>query len=212
MRIGMMAVLGILAAMAGIAHGELDYGKPWSAPNYSLPAQEPPMMVAEATKTQDTAQSYDRVIGVCHLSESPFVPQSAVNVLSPSMEVAAYYRKQEHLTIGNQPSVSVLQTPVHGSLVDEGGGYYAYYPEKGYLGNDRATLLVEVGGRRVRMEYFFRVMQSIPQQYDETMPTPYEESNCPEKTRVWKISSATDVQVNRGQTTVSPLRVAFSYG
>ncbi len=37
MRFGMMAAVGILAAMAGMAHGERDYGKTWSVPNYSVP-------------------------------------------------------------------------------------------------------------------------------------------------------------------------------
>jgi len=159
----------------------------------NIPAQEPPLIVADASATQVAAQKYDRTIGVCHLSANPFVPKSAENVLSPPMEITAYFRKKEHYKIEGQPSVSVLQMPAHGALVDEGEGYFAYYPEKGYLGNDRATLLVEVGGKKVRMEYFFRVMESI---FESPGEDNYAEF-CPEKVRVWKISTATDENGNR---------------
>lgn len=57
----------------------------------NIPAQEPPLMVADASATQNSAQKYDRVIGICHLSANPFIPKSADNVLSPSMEVESYY-------------------------------------------------------------------------------------------------------------------------
>ena len=46
------------------------------------------------------------------------------------MEVKDYFRNKEHYTIEGQPRVSVLQLPGHGTLVDEGEGYFAYYPEK----------------------------------------------------------------------------------
>ncbi len=72
--------------------------------------------------------------------------------------------------------------------MDDGGGDYAYYPEKGYLGNDHATLLVEMGGKKVRMEYFFRVLTSV---HEGEGVDPYED-NCPEKVPVWKISAIID--------------------
>jgi len=128
---------------------------------------------------------FDKVIGVCHLSENPYDPTSAVNAMNPSLAIRNYYRVEEHYKIEGQPSVSILQMPAHGTLEDVGKGYFAYYPEKGYLGNDRASLLVEVGGKKVRMEYFFRVMQQVP---DQDGVDPYAD-NCPNKVRVWKISS-----------------------
>lgn len=142
-------------------------------------------MVADASTAQNTATQYDRVIGVCHLSENPFDPTSAVNSMSPPLDTKNYFRVQEHYKIEGQPSVSVLQVPAHGTLVDDGGGDYVYYPEKGYLGNDRASLLVDMGGKKIRMEYFFRVMQQVP---DQDGVDPYAD-NCPNKVRVWKISS-----------------------
>ena len=167
----------------------------------NIPAQEQPLMMVDATATQSSVQKFDRTIGVCHLSESPFVPKSAVNSLSPALAVKNYYREQEHYTIEGQPRVSVLQIPAHGELKDGGEGHYAYLPAKGYIGNDRATLLVEVSGKKVRMEYFFRVMQSIPQEY-EGLPSVEERSNCPKKVPVWKISSTTDANGNNFITAV----------
>jgi hypothetical protein len=98
----------------------------------SIPAQEPPVMVADATAAQGSSapQQVDRVIGVCHLSESPFVPQSAVNSLSPPLEIKNYFRVKEHYTIEGQPSASVLQMPAHGALVDDGGGIMFTFPRK----------------------------------------------------------------------------------
>jgi hypothetical protein len=84
---------------------------------------------------------------------------------------------------------------MHGSLTDEGDGDFAYLPEKGYIGSDRATLLVEVGGKKIRMEYFFRVMQTVPDAY-EGEPSIWEQGYCPVKARVWKISSTPDVNGN----------------
>ena len=138
-------------------------------------------------------QKYDRTIGVCHLSANPYDPTSAQNSMSPPLAVKLYYYNFEKNNIQGSVSVSVLQMPAHGTLLDGGKGNYAYLPEKGYLGNDRATLLVEVGGKKVRMEYFFRVMTSV--QEGEGVD-PYAD-NCQEKVRVWKISTATDENGNR---------------
>ncbi|MBK7685753.1 MAG: matrixin family metalloprotease [Rhodocyclaceae bacterium] len=77
-------------------------------------------------------------------------------------------------------------------------GSYVYYPQKGYIGDDRATLLVNVGGKTVKMEYFFRVMQTIPVGSEDESSV-YGEGYCPKKTRVWKISSTIDVN---GDTTL----------
>lgn len=161
----------------------------------NIPVQEPPLMVADASAAQNTAQKYDRVIGVCHLSANPYDPTSAQNTMSPPLAVKNYYYNYEKYKIQGPSSVSVLKMPEHGKLSDEGGGSYSYLPEEGYLGNDRTTLLVEVGGKKVRMEYFFRVMTSV---HEGEGVDPYED-NCPEKVRVWKISSITDTNGNTEQ-------------
>lgn len=44
MRFGMMAAVGMLAATAGMAHGERENGKSWSVPDYS--SDGPPLTEA----------------------------------------------------------------------------------------------------------------------------------------------------------------------
>jgi hypothetical protein len=145
-------------------------------------------LIVSSTSVLGATPTYDRVIGVCHLSESPFVPKSAVNTMAPSMETKDYYRKKEHYKIEGQANISVLKMPEHGEMKGPVNEAFVYYPDKGYIGNDHASLSVEVGGKMVRVEYFFRVMQSIPQQY-ESEPDVYEQGYCPKKARVWRISS-----------------------
>src|SRR5258708_761129 len=61
-----------------------------------------------------------------------------------------------------------------------------YVPTPDYHGPDRATLLVEIGGRIVRAIYFFNVMQSVPggtEGYD-----PYDDKKYCPKGAMWKIS------------------------
>ncbi|WP_301102657.1 matrixin family metalloprotease, partial [Propionivibrio sp.] len=162
----------------------------------NIPAQEPPLMVAQATAAQNSAQKFDRVIGVCHISDNPYDPTSAVNAISPAEETVLYFRQREHRKIEGQASVSVLKMPAHGVLEGPVNGIFAYYPEKGFIGNDRATLLVEVGGKKVKMEYFFRVMKDISFIDDEEEPSAHERGYCPVKARVWKISSTPDANGN----------------
>lgn len=88
----------------------------------NIPAQEPPLIVADASALQGKTQKYDSIIGVCHLSANPFVPQSAVNSLSPPLELKNYFRINEHYKIEGKANVSVIQMPTHGALVDDGGG------------------------------------------------------------------------------------------
>lgn len=201
MRAGMRGVVALVVMLGGMAEAIAGAGLASGVSNVrpgpegipSIPSQEPPVMVADASSVQSSApQQVDRVIGVCHLSENPYDPTSAINSMSPPLDTKNYFRVHEHYKIEGQPSVSVLQIPTHGTLVDDGGGDYVYYPEKGYLGNDRATLLVELGSKKVRMEYFFRVMQHVP---DQEGVNPYAD-NCPNKVRVWKISSTTDTSGN----------------
>jgi hypothetical protein len=156
----------------------------------SIPIQETPVMVADAATTQNSAQKYDRVIGVCHLSDG----STSDGAMEPSMEMHDYYRVKERLTIdGVVNSIVILQMPKHGKLEGPVDGNFSYIPVKDYLGNDRASLLVEVGGKKVRMEYFFRVMEHVP---DQEGFDPYS-NYCPNKTRVWKISSVLDSSGNR---------------
>jgi hypothetical protein len=153
-------------------------------------AGDPSSLLAQAPeiKMPHNALKFDRTIGVCHLSENPFEPTSAVNGLSPYLVVKNYFRVQERRKVEGIANFGVLKMPTHGTLEGPVNGGFAYFPENGFLGNDRATLVVKAGGKTVKIEYFFRVMRSIPDDH-ESKPTVYEQGHCPIKARVWKISS-----------------------
>ncbi len=147
-------------------------------------------MLVDAAGAQIGVQKFDRTIGVCHLVANPFDP-AWINSMSPALAAKNFYRAYEHLKINGQASVTVLKMPEHGVLEGPVKGSYVYYPEKGYLGNDRATLMVEVDGKKIRMEYFFRVMRTVPSAAEDEPPIE-EQGYCPKKAYVWKISSAQD--------------------
>jgi hypothetical protein len=83
--------------------------------------------------------------------------------------------------------ISVLQAPAHGTLKDEGSGDYRYLPVDSYFGVDRATLLVEIGGQKIKVIYFFNVLHHVPGGTDNYDPL-QDKGYCPNGYR-WKISS-----------------------
>ena len=89
--------------------------------------------------------------------------------------------------IYNAAKISISQGPSHGKLEDERGGDYRYVPTPDYYGQDRATLLVEIGGRKVKVVYFFNVLPGVPGGTDEGAPQE-DKKYCP-KGEIWKISS-----------------------
>ncbi len=155
-----------------------------------MPAQYAPIVIAQASQAQKGDAKVDRTIGVCHLIDArPSERLSAVNVTSPLGVASVYLEKQEHRKLDWKSwKVSVLQGSKHGELKVTPSGNYRYYPTPDYRGSDRATFLVEIGDRKVKVRYFFKVMQSTPpgmEGYD-----PHENKKlCPQgKGRVWKIS------------------------
>lgn len=132
-------------------------------------------------------QKVAMTIGVCHLSENPYDVQSAVNTLSPAPELKLHFWRLGKKLIG-EIKLTVIQSPKHGKLEDIGKESFAYYPDKDFKGRDRASMQAEVGGVVIRIEYFFQVVQSIPQDYEDG-PSPYKLSGCPNSQRVWNISA-----------------------
>src|SRR5712691_3535182 len=144
-----------------------------------LPPQYAQEVVAQASQTKKSDSKTDRTIGICHLIENPPMPPgTAVNAMSPLGSVSDYFRKVERLGVGLNGKVNILDGPKHGELRVTPSGNYRYFPASDYYGPDRATLLVEIGGRKVKAVYFFNVMQSVPggtEGYD-----PYEDKKfCP---------------------------------
>ncbi len=157
-----------------------------------VPPQYAAVVIAQASQAQKGDAKTDRTIGVCHLIENPPIPPgSAVNAISPALSVGDYLKKQEHLTpeqltaeMFKTAKTSVLQGPGHGDLRVTPSGNYRYFPESDYFGPDRATLLVEIGGRKVKLIYFFNVLHGVGGGDQD----PYQDTkNCP-KGELWKIS------------------------
>ena len=155
-----------------------------------LPYQHIPVMVAQAKGTgHPMKEKFDRVIGICHLAMNPPVPATtAVNSLSPVLEVKDYLVKFEHRRITTTRIISrVLQQPKHGTLEDGGGGDYVYVPtEAGYIGKDEGAVLVEMSDLRIKVTYFFRILDSLPTDSDE-------EKYC--RTYKWRISQGSSSNV-----------------
>jgi hypothetical protein len=92
--------------------------------------------------------------------------------------------------------MTLLQVPKHGNLLldekSQSGGYFS--TDYSYEGPDIATVLVEVGGYRVKVIYNFVLMSDVPGSGEEGKPTD-NKSICPNGAR-WKISANIDVNGN----------------
>ncbi len=66
---------------------------------------------------------------------------------------------------------------------DTGERSYYYHAEAGYVGQDSTTLLVEIGGYKVKVTYFFHVFAEVI--YDDI---PLKNEHCPNG-YYWRISS-----------------------
>jgi hypothetical protein len=140
-----------------------------------------PMVIAQASQK---SAKIDRTIGICHLLQNPPIPpDTAVNVISPARSVNLYFDRKERRWVGLSGKVTVLEGPKHGKLEAISDGAYSFVPVPDYYGADRATLLVEIGGLKVKAIYFFNVKDVVGgnDAYDPYM------QHCP-KGRYWKIS------------------------
>ena len=154
----------------------------------------------EPDQARDPAK-IERTIGVCHLIQNPPIPSgTAVNSLSPITSVWSYLKHQEILSpeqltdeMFNTAKVTMLQGAKHGTLEYLGEGFFVYRPTSGYYGSDRATLLVEIGGYKVKAMYFFKVGTSAwggTEGYD-----PYlDKENCP---KFIKKNSILEIEVDK---------------
>lgn len=143
----------------------------------------------EIAQTSQVSARTDRTIGVCHLVNSLGVsgrddPLSPVYIINPSMAVRYYHAVAENKEFGyeNNGKVTLLQGPEQGTFeMGTTGGRYR--PNTNFIGSDRATFLVEIGGIKVKVVYHFKVIDggAIGGTEEE------DKQNCP-KGRAWKIS------------------------
>ncbi len=157
-----------------------------------VPPQYAQVMIVQASQAQPRADTTDRTIGVCSLVENPIQKEgeqySAINSFGPIGAAATYFQNVEHRELLGPGLVTVLRNPAHGTLEptasDPKDRSFWYLPKQSYFGPDRATFLVEMGGKKIRMEYFFQVLQGVADNYTKEQ---YRQL-CPNG-RQWKISS-----------------------
>lgn len=156
-----------------------------------VPPQYTPIVVAEAAQAKN--QTKERTIGVCQLVSSlPDDRLSAVNSLSVARAASNYLKNIEHKAIDDlawtAAKMTLLEAPKHGELElhqpTQSAGYFSNVPN--FEGTDQATVLVEIGGYKVTVKYFIKVMLGVGGGSEQG--TPYDDKkNCPNG-RVWKIS------------------------
>ena len=140
----------------------------------NVPPQNVPVIIAQANQTQSGNVTTTRIIGVC--SPAPNGDYNGQNMIDPVGEAGFYLRSYEHHQVQNVGTVTVLQQPLHGILrlvteadrgtffdssagpIDPADPGYLYLPENSYLGKDSATLLIDIGGFKVQVKYFFRAI------------------------------------------------------
>ncbi len=163
--------------------------------------QYQPIMVAQAEQAAKADPALMRTIGVC--APVPKDEYSAENGIDPKLNAAYYLRSYEQLEVPfNPPAVlTILEQPKHGVLhlvtEDDRGtlfgvtagplasdaGLYAYFPDKDYVGDDKAVFLIELQDVKVKVVYFF---QSIP---GGTLGNYGLQEYCEKTGYRWKISS-----------------------
>ncbi len=147
-----------------------------------VPPQYAQVMIVQASQAQQSAGKTDRTIGVCSLVENP-MRYSAINGVGPIGAAQIYFRSVEGREVVGPGVVTVLSDPRYGTLeprADAPGGYL-YLPKPGYFGPDRATFLVEMGGKKIRTEYFFKVLDGVAD-------GDYQDKEFCPKGEQWKIS------------------------
>jgi hypothetical protein len=162
---------------------------------------------AQAKPTLRTEASGIRTLGVCF--PAPNQVYSLENVIEPRGDAENYLDYYEKRTIEGPAAITVLRQPTHGVLrlvteADRGklfsasssalapdAGLYAYLPENGYVGKDRATLLVKRGGIEIKIEYYFQAINGV-------LGNTGVERHCKGTGPYWKISAARELWAARG--------------
>jgi hypothetical protein len=97
-------------------------------------------------------------LGECEDVQTPDNPNGQLGgQLAPAGALQNYwYNKFKEILPVKDAVVTVIEQPKHGtinnsSLISRFGPYFQYGPNSGYLGKDKVTFLVEVGGKSVKV-------------------------------------------------------------
>jgi hypothetical protein len=179
----------------------------------NVPPQDVPVMIAQANQAQSSTALTVRTVGICFgIFNGVGTSPSGANVVDPKVAAQSYLLNYEKNNVANtvQATVTILQQPAHGILrlitqadigtilpdsggtVDPANPGYIYLPEKGYIGKDKAIILVEIGGVQVKVIYYFHDIN------EQTSPCGGSDGIY----STWKISSTLDAN---GNSTLTPV-------
>lgn len=157
----------------------------------ALPSDPQPLILAQLE--QPVVQP-ERVLGLCYATPNA-EGHDDFQSLSPDGWANRYIKRFEAQTITGTGQITILTKPTHGTLVSiKNGLNYSYYPQEGYFGEDHASFLVEFEGKKVRVEYFFNVIDFI------TLGSEATDAFCNGKL-MWKIS---------GNSNPNPATITYS--
>ncbi|MFY9261577.1 MAG: hypothetical protein WAO71_13855 [Gallionella sp.] len=120
---------------------------------------EPPAIIAQ-TSTAKT----NMTLGVCEGVKTPDNPGGQLGgQLTPAVAYGNYMQEKLNKYFPTDGAiVTLLDGPMHGKvdgpwISKTSGPFFGYVPNHGFLGQDKITFLVEVGGKRIKMIYTVHV-------------------------------------------------------
>jgi hypothetical protein len=174
----------------------------------NVPPQVAPVMIAQVHQAQGGNLEKIRTLGVCQ--PVPNELYSLENDIDPIRSAEIYFQLYEKQEIQGGGTITILQQPHHGNLrlvteadgdtfgtgrFDSSNPGYIYLPEKGYVGKDKAIVLVEIGAVKVKVVYFLHAIEGGLGNYGG-------ELYCGKTGPFWKISSTLDANGNSTITSV----------
>lgn len=146
---------------------------------YLEPAEPPERQgaLARQAAADDSAQHYDRIVGVCTPIESA-EPRRGTP-LSPLLALENFFRNTQRQEVATSSGgFSVLQAPRHGAsepFANAARQDFRYTPQRDYQGDDVMTVVVEVNGQRYKLVYLLLVENRLldDEEFDAMCPKPY---------------------------------------
>lgn len=157
------------------------------------PQQAPIIMLAQAA--QPSTKELYGTVGVC--SVSPKAEQMDAEKIKEgyySLSTRAYadnifsIKPLDHGIVDYENAeVTVLQQPKYGTLSKDlsPGKDISYYPDPGYIGNDKVIFLVNIEGYKIKVVYLIKVVD-----IKDFNANPSHRGECPKFTNWWVISSS----------------------
>jgi hypothetical protein len=141
----------------------------------SVPVQQTPIVLAQAATP--AAPQPDFILKTCKETGSTGDTGYLMNGVDPAGMLAVYLGNKSNRDILNDPAalaaikITLLEGTKHGELDGAGSLAYMYYPEEGYVGNDKAIFMAEFEGKRYKIIVELHVFDVAPM---ESQPT-----SCP---------------------------------